>query len=167
MRVNHFLGNTLEIGKPEVGFVQKRDGKCLEAGVPEYVAKPTSYGYHSWDLAQEVKIIDFGESFLHTAPPETLHTPLSLRAPEVRFKGHIDYRVDLRSIGCMGTSWPQKAPAQLAGMAGRVYFDGPLNPDFTREDIVRLAQIVGRLLNFEPSARASARQVLGDPWFNE
>ncbi|CAG8060136.1 unnamed protein product [Penicillium nalgiovense] len=52
-------------------------------------------------------------------------------------------------------------------MAGRVYFDSPLNPDFTREDIVRLAQIVGRLLHFEPSARASARQVLSDPWFNE
>lgn len=48
-----------------------------------------------------------------------------------------------------------------------VYFDGPLSPDLTREDIVRLGQIVGRLLHFEPSARASARQVLDDPWFNE
>jgi serine/threonine-protein kinase SRPK3 len=48
-----------------------------------------------------------------------------------------------------------------------VYFDGPLSPDLTREDIVRLGKIVGRLLHFEPSARASARQVLDDPWFNE
>lgn len=48
-----------------------------------------------------------------------------------------------------------------------VYFDGPLSPDLTREDIVRLGQIVGRLLHFEPSARASATQILDDPWFNE
>lgn len=48
-----------------------------------------------------------------------------------------------------------------------VYFDSPLSPDLTREDIVRLGRIVGRLLHFEPSARASAKQVLDDPWFNE
>ena len=41
-----------------------------------------------------------------------------------------------------------------------VYFDGPQSPDLTREDIVRLGEIIGRLLYFEPSARASARQVL-------
>jgi serine/threonine protein kinase len=89
------------LGKPEVGYVQKRDGKFLEAGVPEYVVRPASYGNNSWILAQDVKIIDFGESFLHTAPPETLHTPLSLRAPEVIFQDHIDYRIDLWSMGCM------------------------------------------------------------------
>ncbi|CAG8068674.1 unnamed protein product [Penicillium nalgiovense] len=48
-----------------------------------------------------------------------------------------------------------------------VYFDSPLSPDLTREDIVRLGRIVGRLLHFEPSARASAKQVLDDPWFSE
>jgi hypothetical protein len=48
-----------------------------------------------------------------------------------------------------------------------VYFDSRLIPDLTREDIVRLGHIIGRLLHFEPSARASARQVLNDPWFNE
>ncbi|EKV15731.1 hypothetical protein PDIP_39370 [Penicillium digitatum Pd1] len=202
------------LGKPEVGYVQKRDGKCLEAGVPEYVVKPASYENHSWNLAQDVKIIDFGESFLHTAPPKTLHTPLSLRAPEVIFQDHIDYRVDLWSMGCMlfelfvgqppfdtflitptilvgqmrematdeiPERWQDKWNTMNTGdvMATEstgpnlqewleeVYFDGPLSPDLTREDIVRLGQIVGRLLHFEPSARASARQVLDDPWFNE
>ncbi|CAI7677900.1 unnamed protein product [Penicillium manginii] len=202
------------LGKPEVGYVQKRDGKFLEAGVPEYVVRPASYGNNSWILAQDVKIIDFGESFLHTAPPETLHTPLSLRAPEVIFQDHIDYRVDLWSMGCMlfelfaGQSpfdtfliTPRILVGQIREMATdelperwqdqlntmntgdvmatetvgpnsqewleEVYFDGPLSPDLTREDIVRLGQIIERLLRFEPSARASARQVLDDPWFNE
>ena len=48
-----------------------------------------------------------------------------------------------------------------------VYFEGPRSSDLTKEDIVRLGRIIGRLLHFEPSARASARQVLEDPWFNE
>ncbi|KAF7715949.1 Uncharacterized protein PECH_004628 [Penicillium ucsense] len=48
-----------------------------------------------------------------------------------------------------------------------VYFDGRRTPDLTREDITRLGEIIGRLLCFEPSARASARQILDDPWFNE
>jgi hypothetical protein len=61
----------------------------------------------------------------------------------------------------------RKHRAQLAGMAKGVYIAGPLSPDLAREDIVRLGQIVGRLLHFEPSAGASARQVLDDPWFNE
>jgi serine/threonine-protein kinase SRPK3 len=48
-----------------------------------------------------------------------------------------------------------------------VYFEGRQNPDLTREDIVRLGSIIKRLLCFEPWARASARQILEDPWFND
>lgn len=48
-----------------------------------------------------------------------------------------------------------------------LYFGSPQSPDLTREDISRLGQIIGRLLMFEPSARASARQVLDDPWFDQ
>lgn len=48
-----------------------------------------------------------------------------------------------------------------------VYFDGCRTPDLTKEDITRLGEIIGSLLCFEPSARASARQILDDPWFNE
>lgn len=48
-----------------------------------------------------------------------------------------------------------------------LYFDGRQLPDLTREDIVRLGKTIGSLLCFEPSARASARQILDDPWFNE
>lgn len=47
-----------------------------------------------------------------------------------------------------------------------LYFDSPHSPDLTKEDIARLGQIIGSLLLFEPSARASAKQVLDDPWFN-
>ncbi|KAJ5430932.1 hypothetical protein N7445_008664 [Penicillium cf. griseofulvum] len=201
------------LGKPEIGYVKRCDGKDLEPGMPEYIVKPTSYPMHSRDLTQTVKIIDFGESFLRTSVPETLHTPLPVRAPEVIFQDRIDYRVDLWSMGCMlfelfvgqppfdafmikpaslvgqmrematddlPERWQEKWNTMKAGdsMATEcsgynlqewleeVYFDSP-RPDLSHNDIVRLGQIVGKLLYFEPSARASAKQVLDDPWFDE
>lgn len=48
-----------------------------------------------------------------------------------------------------------------------VYFDVPQKPDLTRDDVARLGEIIGKFLRFEPSARASARQVLNEPWFSE
>ncbi|OJD24178.1 CMGC/SRPK protein kinase [Blastomyces percursus] len=202
------------LGKPEIGYARRSDGKDLEPGIPEYIVRPTSYWTHSWNSAQSIKIIDFGESFLPTAIPQTLHTPLAVRAPEVIFQDRIDYHVDLWSMGCMlfelFTGQPPfdtflMTPTILVGQmrevasddlperwqglwhtmnAGdgittgntglnlqewleEVYFEGQENPDLTREDIVRLGQIIGKLLQFEPSARASARQVLDDSWFNE
>lgn len=89
------------LGQPELGWVERRDGKDLEPGVPAYIVKPTSYGTRSWNSTQSIKIIDLGESFLSTAAPHTLHTPLSVRAPEVIFQDQIDHRVDLWSMGCM------------------------------------------------------------------
>lgn len=45
------------------------------------------------------------------------------------------------------------------------YFDGVRKEDFTREEIIGLGALVLRLLRFEPSARASAQEILQDPWF--
>lgn len=48
-----------------------------------------------------------------------------------------------------------------------VYVENPRSSDLTNGDIVRLGRMIGQLLHFEPSARASARQILDDPWFND
>lgn len=66
-----------------------------------------------------------------------------------------------------GTIATENTGLNLQEWLEEVYFDDQPSPDLTREDIVRLGHVVGRLLHFEPSARASARQVLNDPWFNE
>lgn len=89
------------LGQPEIGLVQRSDGKALEPGVPEYIVRPALYRTHSWRTSNQIKIIDFGESFLHSTVPQTLHTPLPVRAPEVIFGDRLDYRVDLWSMGCM------------------------------------------------------------------
>ncbi|PKY05286.1 protein kinase [Aspergillus campestris IBT 28561] len=202
------------LGNPEIGHVRRTDGKDLEPGIPEYIVRPTSYQTRSWKPTQSIKIIDFGESFLRTVVPQTLHTPLPVRAPEIIFHDRIDYQVDLWSMGCMlfelfvgqppfdtffltprilvgqmleiatddmpkrwqgiwdtmnaeGSELTESTGPNLQGWLEEVYFDCALRPDLTREDIARLGQIIGRLLRFEPSARASAREVLDDPWFNE
>lgn len=48
-----------------------------------------------------------------------------------------------------------------------MYFDGERNADLTREDILRVGALVGRMLRLEPRARASANEILQDPWFRE
>ncbi|KAK9234916.1 CMGC/SRPK protein kinase [Lipomyces kononenkoae] len=202
------------LGKPEIGHVRRSDGKALEPGIPEYIVRPASSSYrtNSWSSSYPIKIIDFGESFLPTSVPRTLHTPLPVRAPEVIFRDRLDYHVDLWSMGCMlfelfvgqppfdsflitptilvgqmremaSDALPERWQDSYKTMDDRIigeisgpalqewleemYFDGERNEDLTKEDIVRLGQIIGRLLRFEPSTRASAREILNDPWFRE
>ena len=48
-----------------------------------------------------------------------------------------------------------------------MYFDGDRKEDLTKKDIVKLGQIIQKLLHFEPSDRASVREILNDPWFRD
>lgn len=87
------------LGRPEIGRVDRSDGKDLGPGVPQYIVRPVRR--LPYRLSPSIKIVDFGESFLQQSAPQTLHTPLPVRAPEVIFGDHLDYRVDLWSLGCM------------------------------------------------------------------
>ncbi|KAI9927245.1 hypothetical protein MW887_003632 [Aspergillus wentii] len=189
------------LGQPEIGEVKRNDGKAFDAGIPKYIVMPAEHEAYS---RSSIKIVDFGESFLHTAP-QTLHTPMSVRAPEIIFQDLLDHRVDLWSMGCLPFElftgqppfdsfmvtppilvgqmletasdalperWQDKWKAMDDGSAEgtglqewleEVYFDGR-DKDLTKEDIVQLGRIVARLLYFEPSSRASARDILDEPW---
>jgi len=107
------IGNLTEeefivlLGKPEIGEVRRRDGRCLESGMPEYIVRQTSQLNQLQNSAPTIKIIDFGQSFPSTAVLQILHISLSVRVPEVLFKNNIDYRIDLWSMGCMVGKQPQ------------------------------------------------------------
>ncbi|KAJ6029044.1 hypothetical protein N7460_003623 [Penicillium canescens] len=73
------------LGTPEIGNVRRRDGKALGPTLTEYI----------------VRSLHTGRIFLYAAAPKKLHTPLPHRAPEVIFQDHVDYRVDLWSMGRM------------------------------------------------------------------
>jgi len=72
--------------------------------MPRYLVRPTSYPIDSKSSFSSIKIIDFGQSFLHDKCPGNLRTPLPIRAPEIIFKDKVDYRVDLWSMGCLVSS---------------------------------------------------------------
>lgn len=102
---------------PDIDAVVRVDGKPLKPNMPAYQAQSTFYpaDVSSWQQ-QHVKIIDSGESFLPDDVPVALHTPLSIRAPEVLFGEKLDYRVDLWSVGCLVSVYyiPSKLHSRFA-----------------------------------------------------
>ncbi|KAF2492953.1 kinase-like protein [Lophium mytilinum] len=202
-----------KLRNPEIGAVTRKDGKPLEPSLPAYLVRPTFYPTDVSLSQQQIKIIDFGESFFsNNDVPLMLHTPLCVRAPEVIFGEKLDYRVDLWSAGCMifelvigqppidsimatpvtvvqqmletasdelPERWQQKWRTMDSAWTGdktennlqewleETYFDGVRKEDLTREDIIKVGTLVSRLLRFEPSTRASAQEILQDPWFGD
>jgi serine/threonine-protein kinase SRPK3 len=89
-----------KLGTPRTGPITRKDGEPLEVNKPPYLVAAASYRM-DLSVAPQIKIIDFGESFPSTDVPDTLHTPVYLRAPEVIFGDKLDFRVDLWSAGCL------------------------------------------------------------------
>ncbi|KAK7397649.1 hypothetical protein QQX98_012985 [Neonectria punicea] len=90
------------LGEPQTGPVSRPDGKPLARNVPSHVVRPAPFRKRDILLSSpSVKIIDFGEAFFNNNAPNTLHTPLPIRAPEVIFGDVLDHRVDLWSAGCL------------------------------------------------------------------
>ena len=101
MREEDFLR---KFGQPETGTVQRKDGQPIGPNMPRYLVRPTSYPIDIKPSSSSIKIIDFGQSFLHDECPGALRTPLPVRAPEIIFKDKVDCRVDLWSMGCLVSS---------------------------------------------------------------
>lgn len=55
----------------------------------------------------------------------------------------------------------------LQGWLEESYFDGVRNEELTREDIVKVGELIRRLMRLEPSKRASVQEILQDPLFKE
>lgn len=57
------------------------------------------------------------------------------------------------------------APCTLQGWLEEVYFDEDRRFEFTKQDITKVCELVGRMLKFEPSSRATPKDILDDSWF--
>ena len=53
----------------------------------------------------------------------------------------------------------------LQEMFEQIYFDGPRTAKFRKKDVRAIGKLVAQLLKFEPGSRATARDLLDDPWF--
>ncbi|PNS14570.1 hypothetical protein CAC42_2627 [Sphaceloma murrayae] len=60
---------------------------------------------------------------------------------------------------------PKSASSSLQKWLSVLYFDSEEKADFSREEIEQVGELISRLLRFEPKSRASADEILQDPWF--
>lgn len=90
-----------KLGNPQTAPVSRSGNIPRLMGMPEYLVWPVSFPVDGSWSESPTKLIDFGESFTPSNKPQTLHTPLALRAPELLFEDKWDLRSDLWSLGCM------------------------------------------------------------------
>jgi serine/threonine-protein kinase SRPK3 len=63
------------------------------------------------------------------------------------------------------TSSDNSSTCSLQDWLEEMYFDGERREDMSRDDILRVGELIRSMLRMEPSARASAKVVLQDAWF--
>jgi hypothetical protein len=89
-----------------------------------------------------------------------VHQMLETASDELPKRWHQKWRT-------MDSTWTGgKTDNSLQEWLEETYFDDVRKEDLTREEIIKVGALVRRLLRFEPSTRASAQEILRDPWFH-
>jgi serine/threonine protein kinase len=55
----------------------------------------------------------------------------------------------------------------LQDLLKQQYRSGPKDTELNEEELFKFGEIIRRLLRLDPAARASAREILQDPWFHD
>ncbi|KAF5643398.1 CMGC kinase [Fusarium tjaetaba] len=91
------------IGHPEEVRVQTESGEELPASSPRYLVQPADISRLGNEfLTEEICVIDFGESFKFSSPPEDLGIPENYLPPEILLEqpDMIGPACDLWALGC-------------------------------------------------------------------
>ncbi|KAI9373627.1 kinase-like domain-containing protein [Aspergillus egyptiacus] len=89
------------LGAPEIEPLALLDDMPLDNGLPKQLVKAAEWVDWTVEDDEDIRLLDFGESFLQGEEPERLAQPGTLRVPETIFTNVFDYRVDLWGTGCM------------------------------------------------------------------
>jgi hypothetical protein len=89
------------IGHAETAKVVRKDAALLEPGLPHELVRKAGWDDWTDEDEEDIRLIDWGESFPITEIPSRLAQPSDLRAPETIFTDHFDHRVDLWRTGCV------------------------------------------------------------------
>lgn len=89
------------IGHPKSAAVIRIDGRPVDESVPKQLVGGTEWDSWIEEDEEDIKLIDWGESFQHRKEPAHLGQPVDLKAPETIFTSNFDYRVDLWRAGCV------------------------------------------------------------------
>ncbi|KAK1147184.1 hypothetical protein N8T08_001923 [Aspergillus melleus] len=88
------------LGAPEIAPLARIDGTPLENGLPSQLVKATEWTDWIDEDDEDIRLLDFGESFLQGEGPTMLAQPGILRVPETIFTDSFDSRVDIWRTGC-------------------------------------------------------------------
>ncbi|KAI0148390.1 kinase-like domain-containing protein [Xylariaceae sp. FL1272] len=86
------------LGKPRTEALRTANGSHPGPNYPKYVVEPADLSLLG--VVDEAMIIDFGESFPITNPPEYLGIPIQYAAPEARFAHSPGFSIDIWALCC-------------------------------------------------------------------
>ena len=82
------------LGQPEVEYLVRLDGQPIRKGLPKQLVNVAAWVNWIEEYEEDLRLIDFGEAFIHGEEPERLAQPNALRVPESIFTDTFDYRMD-------------------------------------------------------------------------
>ncbi|KFZ07582.1 hypothetical protein V501_06315 [Pseudogymnoascus sp. VKM F-4519 (FW-2642)] len=87
------------VGTPEVEELARIDGAPLRQGLPNQLVKAADWMEWIDEDEEDIRLIDFGDTFTQGAEPERIAQPGVLKVPETIFTDKFDYRIDLWRVG--------------------------------------------------------------------
>ena len=87
------------LGKPEVEAFARLHGKPLGDNFPKQLVESACWEDWIDEDEEDIRLLDFGGTFLQGSEPRRLAWPGAIRAPEMIFVDEIDCRIDLWCAG--------------------------------------------------------------------
>lgn len=89
-----------ENSEEEAEDEEEEDEEEADPHSPRYRVSCARFDPYSAYVSKEIVIVDFGESFLASEPPESTGIPTEYTAPESHFNGKLGFGSDLWALGC-------------------------------------------------------------------
>ncbi|KAK2603198.1 hypothetical protein N8I77_009672 [Diaporthe amygdali] len=87
------------IGTPVVEDLVREDGQPVDPRFPKHMVRRAEWNHWLDEDQEDIRLIDWGESFREGEEPARLAQPVDCKAPETIFDDRFDYRVDLWRVG--------------------------------------------------------------------
>lgn len=87
------------IGRPVVEDLVREDGQPVEPRFPKHIVRRAEWNMWVDEDEEDIRLIDWGESFRRGEEPATVAQPIDCKAPETIFTDSLDHRIDLWTAG--------------------------------------------------------------------
>ncbi|RBA19856.1 CMGC/SRPK protein kinase [Fusarium proliferatum] len=145
-----------KLGEPDEGLVLGPDDAPLPKSLPARIVRPASFGHREiFELITGQPPFDV----IMLTPPILVEQMIELIDDELPSRWQAKWQA------MQGTpTQPDDDGMKLHSWLEEVYFDSNKKPEFTKYDIKRAAELIARLMRFEPSLRATPNEILAESW---